>query len=180
MRQSKDHYAILFGISLVLLTFFLILDVQTGMNLRGGYLPIPKNLDSPVEGHVMQNQKKFSSEINKSHGQRYEVMCFKLSWYNFSFKNGWFVTVQRKLVKTLGQHTRTTSLIYKVPSIPLKCQIPSLTEKWKKCQLLVKYYQWAQCEYKKIMFDQLKSTPAQHAQTGFSKKNRVNGKKQIK
>lgn len=88
MRQSKDHYAILFGISLVLLTFFLILDVQTGMNLRGGYLPIPKNLDSPVEGHVMQNQKKFSSEINKSHGQRYQAMCFKLSWYNFSFKNG--------------------------------------------------------------------------------------------
>lgn len=67
MRQSKDHYAILFGILLVLLTFFLILDIQTGLNLRGGYLPIPKNLNLPV-GQMMQNQKKLPFEINNNHG----------------------------------------------------------------------------------------------------------------
>lgn len=72
MRQSNDHYAILFGISLVLLTFFLILDIQTGLNLRGGYLPIPKNPNSMVVNlpavQMMQNQKKLSAEINKNHG----------------------------------------------------------------------------------------------------------------
>lgn len=67
MRQSKDHYAILFGISLVLLTFFLILDIQTGLNLRGGYLPIPKNHNLPVR-QMAENQEKLSSEINQSHG----------------------------------------------------------------------------------------------------------------
>lgn len=69
MRQSNDHYAILFGISLVLLTSFLILDVQTGMNLRGGFLPVPKHLDVPVHEQMIQNQKnKLSSPINKNHG----------------------------------------------------------------------------------------------------------------
>lgn len=41
-RQSKDCYAIVFGVSLVAITCFLIIDVQTELNLRGDFLPIPK------------------------------------------------------------------------------------------------------------------------------------------
>lgn len=70
MRQSKDHYAILFGISLVLITFLLILDIQTGLNLRGKYLPIPKT-PNPIQNvpvQMVQSQKKLSIANNKNHG----------------------------------------------------------------------------------------------------------------
>lgn len=47
MRHSKDRYAIVFGTSLVVVTIFLIIDIQSGQKLSGSYLPIPES-DSTV------------------------------------------------------------------------------------------------------------------------------------
>lgn len=47
MRQSRERYSVIFGVSLVALTFFLILDIQTGLNLSGEYFPVPKPIIEP-------------------------------------------------------------------------------------------------------------------------------------
>lgn len=40
MRQS-NQYTIAFGVALVVVTLFLIIDIQLGQKLSGNYLPIP-------------------------------------------------------------------------------------------------------------------------------------------
>lgn len=67
----------------------------------------------------------------------------------FFIKNGLFVTVLQELGKYMVHHTKFTLIIYKVPLIILKCQILSLSVKWKKCQLLVKCCPRIQSEWKK-------------------------------
>lgn len=58
MRQSKDRYAVVFGTSIVAITFFLILDIQTGLNLSGNILPIPESLNEiPNQVENEQNSK---------------------------------------------------------------------------------------------------------------------------
>lgn len=61
-RQSNDRYAIVFGVSLVALTVFLIMDIQTGLNLRGGYLPIPEP--------VAVNDPTVNAEVVPGHEER--------------------------------------------------------------------------------------------------------------
>lgn len=80
-RQSNDRYAIVFGVSLVALTFFLIIDVQTGLNLRGGYLPIPKpvtvydsNVNVPVNIDVTLGHDQHIVENNINDFDTFEAL----------------------------------------------------------------------------------------------------------
>lgn len=71
MRQSKRHYAILFGISLALITFFLIFNIPTGSNSRDGFLPIRRTTNTkvilaPPPAQVTQSGKKSSSATDKA------------------------------------------------------------------------------------------------------------------
>lgn len=43
MNQRRDGFAIIFGIFLVLITIFLIIDIKLGQKLSGIYLPIPES-----------------------------------------------------------------------------------------------------------------------------------------
>lgn len=47
MRQSIERYFVVFGVLLVALTFLLILDIQTGLDLSGKYLPAQKAIEEP-------------------------------------------------------------------------------------------------------------------------------------
>lgn len=42
MSRSRDGFAIIFGIFLVVVTIFLIIDIKLGQKLSGIYLPIPE------------------------------------------------------------------------------------------------------------------------------------------
>lgn len=76
MRQSNDRYAIVFGISLVVFTFCLIVDVQIGLNLSSGYIPMPKRVDdkvvSTVNVPVQKIQNPESSETEQLSGNETE------------------------------------------------------------------------------------------------------------
>lgn len=68
-RQSNDRFAIGLGVSLVVITLFLVLDVQTGWNLRGSYLPVPKSIvetdsidDVPVNNGIIPQLDKIGVE----------------------------------------------------------------------------------------------------------------------
>lgn len=45
MRKSRDRYAIVFGTSIVVITFLLVLDIQSKLNLSGTYFPVPLDSD---------------------------------------------------------------------------------------------------------------------------------------
>lgn len=75
-RQSNDHFAIGFGVSLVVITLFLVLDVQTGLNLRGSYLPVPEPLvetdsidDVPVNNEITSELDKSVVEVDENNEQ---------------------------------------------------------------------------------------------------------------
>lgn len=68
-RQSKDRFAIVFGTSLVALTFFLVIDIQTGLNLRRPYLPIPPNYielnENTTEGEQFSKNTSENEETSE-------------------------------------------------------------------------------------------------------------------
>lgn len=61
VRHSRDRFAILFGISLVAITIFLVLDIESGLNLRAPYLQIPKNDIATIRNSQASDSK--SDEI---------------------------------------------------------------------------------------------------------------------
>lgn len=66
MRHSRDRFAVLFGTSLVTLTFFLVLDIQSGLNLRAPFLQIPESYIEPTKNSINNDQKtdEIVDEIN--------------------------------------------------------------------------------------------------------------------
>lgn len=70
MRHSRDHYAILFGTLIIALTLFLILDIQSGRNLRAPYLQIPENYIEPTKNSIENDLTP--TEIVNNINYRYE------------------------------------------------------------------------------------------------------------
>lgn len=68
VRHSRDRFAILFGVSLVAITIFLVLDIESGLNLRAPYLQIPKN-DIEIIKNSEESDSKSDEIVNESEFQ---------------------------------------------------------------------------------------------------------------
>lgn len=62
MVKSRDRYAILFGTSLVAITFLLVLDIQSGLNLSGANLPLYESNDIDLLAQHIENEKSLNSD----------------------------------------------------------------------------------------------------------------------
>lgn len=68
MRKSSDRHAIIFGATLVAVTFLLVLDVQSGLNLRGNYLPIPEpKTQLDLSEHAQELGGESSEQVSDEH-----------------------------------------------------------------------------------------------------------------
>ncbi|XP_055300427.1 extracellular serine/threonine protein CG31145-like isoform X2 [Sitodiplosis mosellana] len=70
MRHSRDRFAILFGTSLVAITFFLVLDIESGLNLRAPYLQLPENDIEPTKNSQENDPKP--DEISNQTNYQYQ------------------------------------------------------------------------------------------------------------
>lgn len=63
---SRDHFAIAFGLFLVLITLLLVIDLQAGFNLSNDYLPLPEHDLNDIEqfNHDKELLEKRISEEN--------------------------------------------------------------------------------------------------------------------
>lgn len=57
MRHSRDRFTILCGATLVALTLFLVLDIQSGLNLRAPYLQIPETYIETTKNSIESDLK---------------------------------------------------------------------------------------------------------------------------
>lgn len=68
MRKSRDRFAIIFGAFITAITFLLVLDIQSGINLSSAYLPIPENVNK-ISNHVERNEEK--NELSIENGSEH-------------------------------------------------------------------------------------------------------------
>lgn len=72
-RRSNDRFAISFGVTLVAITFLLILDIKTGLNLSGDYLPIPEPITNPIVDMHIDDELHHNEQIDSENSDNFDT-----------------------------------------------------------------------------------------------------------
>lgn len=120
MRHSRDRYAVLFGTSLVAFTFFLVIDIQSGLNLRAPFLQIPESFIEPTENSI-ENDVTPDKIANENHYEYQDVEIENDDTFANFKRNIGFQWVYFNLSK----FKLSINLVFIGVKIHFKCQLPA-------------------------------------------------------
>lgn len=66
LKLTRDNLTTAFAVTLVFLTLFLIMDLESGFNLSNDYLPLPEYDANTIKGMQQNKKSKLTSGSSKN------------------------------------------------------------------------------------------------------------------